>query len=113
MRTIVATTIRRYRTTERSARYSRSWASFSAHVMSLRMRSWAKPVNPGRTTRRRRPPAQPLPVLRELFDQLLEEDRADRPRPDDRHVAAQHVPQLGQLVELGRAQHAPDRRVLR
>ena len=32
--------------------YSKSWASFSAQVISRVSRSWAKPVIPGRTTSR-------------------------------------------------------------
>src|SRR3954467_7619350 len=51
---------------------------------------------------------EPLPVLRDLLAELLEEHGADRPRPDQRHVAAHHVPQLRQLVEVHRAQPAPD-----
>src|SRR5687768_14100840 len=32
----------------------------------------------------------------------------DRPRTDDRHLAAQYVDQLWKLVEVGPAQHAAD-----
>ena len=56
---------------------------------------------------------QPLPVLRDLLAQLLEERRPDRPRADDAHVAAHHVPQLRQLVEVREAQHAAEARDLR
>ena len=49
---IVSPMISRYSRSERSAMYSKSWASFSAHVISRVSRSWAKPVIPGRTTRR-------------------------------------------------------------
>src|SRR5919108_3522366 len=44
------------------------------------------------------------------MSQLLEEARPDRPRPDEAHVAAQDVPELRDLVELGRAEPAADRR---
>src|SRR4051794_26455386 len=54
------------------------------------------------------PHDQPLPVLRYLRAQLLEERRPDRPRPDEAHVAPGDVYELRQLVELRRAQHAPD-----
>ena len=49
---------------------------------------------------------EPLPVLRDLLAELLEEGGPDRARADDAHVAAQHVPELRQLVEVGEAQHA-------
>ena len=52
MRQAVAAQTRRYRWTERSATYSRSWASFSAQEVSRVIRSWANPVRPGSTTRR-------------------------------------------------------------
>ena len=51
---------------------------------------------------------QPLPVLRDLAAQLLEERGPDRPRPDDAHVPAHDVPKLRQLVQVGKAQHAPE-----
>ena len=70
------------------------------------MRSWAKPVRPGSDD-------EPLPVLRDLLAQLLEERRPDRPRPDDAHVAAHDVPQLRQLVQVREAQHAAEARHLR
>ena len=41
---------------------------------------------------------------------LLELVRERRARPDERHVAAQHVPELRQLVEARLAQEASDRR---
>src|SRR4051794_33908224 len=44
--------------------------------------------------------------------ELAEETRADRARPDERHVAAQNVPELRDLVELRRLQPAPDARQL-
>ena len=82
--------------------YSRSCASFSDHEVSRVMRSWAKPVMPGLDD-------QPLPVLRDLLAELLEEGGPDRARADDAHVAAQHVPELRQLVEVREAQDAAER----
>ena len=41
---------------------------------------------------------------------LLDLVRQRRPRADERHVAAQHVPELRQLVEARLAQNASDRR---
>ena len=41
---------------------------------------------------------------------LLHLHRHGRPRPDDRHLAAQHVPQVRQLVERVAAQQLPDPR---
>ena len=55
---------------------------------------------------------QPLPVAGDVARQLLEEARPDRARADDAHLAAQHVPELRQLVELGGAQDVPDARLL-
>src|SRR4051812_25894734 len=55
---------------------------------------------------------EPLPVLRYLPAQLLEERGPDRPRADDAHVALHDVPELRQLVELRAAQQAPHRRDL-
>ena len=55
---------------------------------------------------------EPLPVRRQLRGELLEEARTDRARADERHVAAQDVPELRQLVELRRLQAAADARVL-
>ena len=81
--------------------YSKSWASFSAQVISRVRRSWAKPGDPG-------PHDEPLPVGRDLVAQLLEEGRPDRARADEAHVAAQDVPELRQLVELGAPQLQPD-----
>jgi hypothetical protein len=43
---------------------------------------------------------------RVLFGEHLGELGDFGPRPDQRHVALQHVPQLRQLVELGAAQQA-------
>src|SRR5262245_24222349 len=58
------------------------------------------------------PNHESLPVGGQLEDELLEEARPDRARPDERHVAAQNVPQLRQLVELRPLQPATDLRVL-
>ena len=55
---------------------------------------------------------QALPVGGDLRRELLEEQRPDRARADDAHLAAQHVPELRQLVELGGAQDPPDARLL-
>ena len=56
---------------------------------------------------------QPLPVLRDLLAELLEEGRADRPGPTIGHVAPEHVPELGHLVQVREAQYPPDARHLR
>jgi hypothetical protein len=45
--------------------------------------------------------------------ELVEEDGADRPRPDEAHVAAQDVHELRDLVELRRLEPLSDRRELR
>src|SRR5919197_1688914 len=45
-----------------------------------------------------------LPVGWQLGRELLEEARANRARADEAHVAAEHVPELREFVELGRAQ---------
>ena len=68
-----------------------------SHADALRPRTWARPVMPGRTSCRSRL----LGVYRPRY--ALEQ----RPRPDQAHVAAQHVPQRRQLVEAGRAQEPP------
>src|SRR5262249_1240517 len=49
---------------------------------------------------------EPLPVRGQLVRKLLKEARADRPRADQAHVPAKHVPELRQLVEL-RGAEAP------
>jgi hypothetical protein len=46
---------------------------------------------------------EPLPVGGQLLRQLLEEDRPDRARPDEAHVALEGVEELRQLVELRRS----------
>src|SRR5882672_1815498 len=51
---------------------------------------------------------EPLPVRRQIVRQLGEEARADRTRPDERHVAAQDVPELRDLVELRRLEPPAD-----
>src|ERR1700709_841761 len=54
------------------------------------------------------PTPQPLPVLRDLAAEPGEEGGADRARPDDRHVAAEHVPQLRHLVQVHGTEDAAD-----
>src|SRR5204863_9399938 len=54
-----------------------------------------------------------LPVGRQVVRELDEEPRPDRARSDEAHVPAEHVPELGDLVELGRAQPAAERGRLR
>src|SRR6186713_3058153 len=49
-------------------------------------------------------------VLRDAVLELLDEEGALGPRPDDRHVALEHVPELRQLVEVEAAQPAAHRR---
>ena len=51
---------------------------------------------------------EPLPVRGQVVGELGEEARPDRARADERHVAAQHVPELRDLVELRRLQPAAD-----
>src|SRR5258708_39137539 len=48
-------------------------------------------------------------VLRNAVFELLDEIRTLGPRTDDRHVAAQHVPELRQLVDVEAAQPPADR----
>src|SRR5512133_721949 len=55
---------------------------------------------------------EPLPVGRKFGGQLLEETWADRARPNEAHVATEHVPELRELVELCRAQPSPEPRRL-
>ena len=86
--------------TERRRAYSRSSAIISSSVSSERPSTCHRPVMPGLTAKRAEP------VRRVVLD--LVGDR--RARPDERHVAAQHVPQLGQLVEARLAQEAADAR---
>src|SRR5436305_11460658 len=45
-------------------------------------------------------------VLRDAVLELLDEERPLRTRADDRHVAAEDVPELRQLVEVESAQPA-------
>ena len=58
------------------------------------------------------PDDEPLPVAGQVGRELGEEDRPDRPRPDEAHVAAQHVEELRDLVELRRPQPAAEPRGL-
>src|SRR5256885_2336821 len=59
-----------------------------------------------------RPPGDPRlhqmapDVMRKTALQLGADLRALRPRPDERHVSAQHAPELGQLVEVSSSQEA-------
>src|SRR5215208_1580315 len=55
---------------------------------------------------------EPLPVLRDLLAELLEERRPDRARPNDAHVARKHVHELGKLVQVRGPQPAADARGL-
>src|SRR5207245_8429473 len=48
----------------------------------------------------------------QLVRELLEEDRTDGARTDEAHVAAQHVDELRDLVELRRLEPLADRREL-
>ena len=52
-------------------------------------------------------------VVADLAHRRREEDRPDRPRADQVHVAADDVPELRDLVELRALQEAADRRVER
>ena len=52
-------------------------------------------------------------VARDLAAELLDEDRPLGTRPDEAHVAAQHVPELRQLVEAGAAQEGAEARAAR
>ena len=78
-----------------------SWASLLAQLSSRVTRVCGEPGHPG-------PHHQALPVLGDLTAELCEEGGPDRPRSDDRHVAAQHVPELWHLVEVGGAEDAAD-----
>src|SRR5688572_26271859 len=55
----------------------------------------------------------PEHVLREAVLELLDEIRTFRPRADERHVTAEDVPQLRQLVEVDAAEELPHRRASR
>src|SRR3954468_20070564 len=65
-----------------------------------------------REARQPRAHGQALPVRGQLVRELVEEDRADRARADEAHVAAQDVEELRDLVELRRLQPLADRREL-
>ena len=79
---------------------------FSSDVLPRQPLTCAQPVMPGLDL-------VPQHVLRDAVLELLDEIGTLRPRPDDRHVAAQHVPELRQLVEIEAPQPAPDRRAAR
>src|SRR3984957_1569744 len=48
-------------------------------------------------------------VVRDVFLEAYDDTRALGPRPDDVHVAFEHVPELRQLVDAGFTQEPPDR----
>src|SRR5688500_9096375 len=52
-------------------------------------------------------------VLRHALLELLDEERALGPRADQRHVAAEDVPELRDLAQVGAAQELADRRAAR
>src|SRR5438874_2521665 len=60
-----------------------------------------------------RPHDEPRRVVRDVARRGGEKDRADRPGADQVHVAAEHVQELGDLVELAALEEATDRRVER
>ena len=84
----------------RLSTYSTSAANFSSQVRALRPRTWARPVTPGRTSWRRA-------CCGRVALQVLHEQR---PRPDQAHVAPEHVPQRRQLVEAGASAASAERR---
>src|SRR5690606_8864534 len=52
----------------------------------------------------------PQHVVRDLVAEIIHEDRTLRARPDEGHLAAHHVPELGQLVEARLAEESPEGR---
>ena len=82
----------------RCSMYQRSSSMRSAHGSDARPLTCAQPVMPGLDGE---PPALAVGVLRDLH-------RDRRPRADDRHLAAQDVDQVRQLVERGAAQERAD-----
>src|SRR3954466_4941375 len=48
-------------------------------------------------------------VVRDLVAELVDEYRTLRARPHQRHVPGEHVPELRELIEAGRAQQRADR----
>src|SRR6187549_1802481 len=52
----------------------------------------------------------PRHVFRHFLPESLEEERALRPRPDNAHLAPQHVEELRKLVQIRAAQPAAERR---
>ena len=63
--------------------------------------TWAHPVMPPGI-------GVPQVVVGDRLPELLDEDRALRPRPDQAHVAAQDVEELGQLVDIRVAEPIAD-----
>ena len=78
--------------------YRRSRRTISSNVVRLRPVTCQSPVMPGFGLEH--PPPVPAFVLLHLV-------RQRRPWPDERHVAAQHVPELRQLVEARVPQEWP------
>ena len=79
---------------------------FSSDVLPRQPLTCAQPVMPGLDLVAQH-------VLRDAVLELLDEVGPLGTRADDRHVAAQHVPELRQLVEVAAAQPAADRRAAR
>ena len=79
---------------------------FSSDVLPRQPLTCAQPVMPGLHLVTQH-------VLRDPVLELLDEVRPLGTRADDRHVAAQDVPELRQLVEVEPAQPAADRRAPR
>ena len=95
-----ASRMRRSRRQERCSMYQRSSSMRSSHGSAARPLTCAQPVMPGLD---RQAPALALGVAVDL-------DLDRRARADDRHLAAQHVDEVRQLVERRAAQQAPDAR---
>ena len=76
---------------------------FSIDVLPRQPLTWAQPVRPALHLVAQH-------VLRDPLLELIDEVRPLGPRADQRHVAAQHVPELRHLVDVGPAQEPPDRR---
>ena len=75
-------------------------AADAAQVGIGRQLTWARPVTPGRIVSRA--------SSRELTLQFGHELRTLRPRADQAHVAAEHVPQLRQFIEMAGPQEAAE-----
>ncbi len=94
----VRSRMRRSSASEACARTSRPARPSPAGPSSCPPWTCAQPVMPGRIEDRSAPPSG---KQRELGGH-------QRARPDDRHVADQHVPELRQLVETGAAQQSAE-----